>query len=190
MGKKISIDSATLMNKIFEVIEAQKLFSIGANKIKIIIHPESLVHAVVELKNGLYKFIYHKTTMLIPLANAIFNDDVDITSILKPKLNNKKIFFDSLNFKEVDKKKFPIIKLKSRINEYNSTPIIINAVNEILVDQYLKKKIAFNSFYKLISYVLKDRNYKKYAIKVPKNVNQVLLIDQWSRKTTYEKIKK
>tara|TARA_A100001015_G_scaffold228418_1_gene258109 strand:- start:293 stop:1465 length:1173 start_codon:yes stop_codon:yes gene_type:complete len=190
MGRKISIDSASLMNKLLEVIEAQKLFSIGANKIKIIIHPESLVHAVVELKNGLYKFIYHKTTMLIPLANAIFNDDVDITSILKPKLNNKKIFFDSLNFKEVDKKKFPIIKLKSRINEYNSTPIIINAVNEILVDQYLKKKIAFNSFYKLISYVLKDRNYKKYAIKVPKNVNQVLLIDQWSRKTTYEKIKK
>ena len=191
MGKKISIDSATLMNKLLEFVEAQKLFSIAENKIKIVIHPESLVHAVIELKNGIYKFIYHKTTMIIPLANAIFNDDLEITKFLKPKLNNdKKIFFKNLNFQEVNEKKFPIIKLKSRINEYNSTPIIINAINEILVDQFLKKKIAFNSFYKLILLVLKDRNYRKYAIRVPKNVNQVLLIDHWTRKTTYEKIRK
>ena len=65
-GKKISIDSATLMNKILEIIEAHKLFSIDINKIDIVIHPESLVHAIIELKNGLFKFIYHETTMIIP----------------------------------------------------------------------------------------------------------------------------
>ena len=100
-----------------------------------------------------------------------------------------KVFGTSRTPEKYNDSKFPIIKLKSRINEYNSTPIIINAVNEILVDQYLKKKIAFNSFYKLISYVLKDRNYKKYAIKVPKNINQILLIDKWSRDITNKLLK-
>ena len=190
MGKKISIDSASLMNKLLELIEAKKIFSIDEKKIQIVIHPESLIHAIVEFKNGLHKFIYHKTTMTIPLANAIFGDDININDFLKPKLNSeKKIFFKNLNFQEVDKKRYPIINLKSRINEYNSTPIIINAVNEILVDQFLKKKIPFNSFYTYILRVLNDRNYKKYAIKEPKNVNQVFQIDKWSRDTTYKKIK-
>jgi 1-deoxy-D-xylulose-5-phosphate reductoisomerase len=190
MGKKISIDSASLMNKLLELVEAQKIFSIDSKKIQIVIHPESLIHAIVEFKNGLYKFIYHKTTMTIPLANAIFGDDIDIDDFVKPKLNsNKKIFFENLNFQDVDRKRYPIINLKSRINEFNSTPIIINAVNEILVDQFLKKKIPFNSFYRYILRVLNDRNYKKYAIKEPKNVYQIFQIDKWSRETTYKKIK-
>ena len=145
MGKKISIDSATLMNKMLEKIEAQKLFSIEPNKIEIIIHPESLVHAVIELKNGLFKFIYHNTTMIIPLVNAIFDGHVDIKEFIKnedKKSNN--IVFSSLNFLKVDKKRFPIIKLLSTINKYPSTPIIVNAANEILVDQFLKSKLPFN----------------------------------------------
>ena len=189
MGKKISIDSATLMNKLLEVIEATKLFSIDLKKIDIVIHPESLVHAIVEFKNGLYKFIYHDTTMLIPLANAIFEKDLNINDYIKSKKNIKKtVFFRSLNFLKVEKKRFPIIKLKDRINEYNSTPIIINAVNEILVDQYLKEKISFNTFYKYLLKVLSDRNYKKYAIKEPKNINQIFQINDWSKKTTYKKL--
>ena len=189
MGKKISVDSASLMNKILELIEAQKLFSIESNKIEIVVHPESLIHAIIELKNGLFKFIYHETTMLIPLANAIFDDDVDINLFLKRKFRVKKnIFFKNLNFQSVDKKKFPIIKLKPRVNEYYSTPIIVNAVNEILVDQFLKKKIAFTSFYTYLLEVLDDRNYKKYAIKQSKNINQIFEIDKWSRLTTLKKI--
>ncbi len=190
MGKKISIDSATLMNKMLELIEAQKLFSIESKKIDIVIHPESLIHAIIKLKNGLYKFIYHETTMVIPLANAIFDDNLDINDFIKPKLNSKKsIFFQKLNFQKVDKKKFPIINLKSRVNEYCSTPIILNAANEILVDQYLKKKISFNSFFSYLSMVLNDRNYKKYAIKEPKNISQIFLIDKWTRDITKQKIK-
>ena len=191
MGKKISIDSATLMNKMFELIEAQKLFSIPKNKLDVVIHPESLVHAIIELQNGLYKFIYHETSMIIPLANAIFEDRLNIEDFLKFKASsNKSNIYKSLNFQKVNEKIFPIINLKNRINEYNSTPIIINAINEILVDQYLKKKLPFTSFYKLILSVLNDRNYKKYAIKEPKNIEQILQIDKWSRRSTYEKIEK
>jgi 1-deoxy-D-xylulose-5-phosphate reductoisomerase len=189
MGKKISIDSATLMNKMLEVIEANKLFSIDLKKIDIVIHPESLVHAIIEFKNGLCKFIYHETTMLIPLANAIFDKDLNIEDYLKPKTNSKSsMCFQSLNFLKVEEKRFPIIKLKSRINEHISTPIIINAANEILVDQYLKEKISFNTFYKYLLKVLNDRNYRKYAIKEPKNINQIFQVDEWSRSTVYKKI--
>ena len=189
MGKKISIDSATLMNKLFEVIEAHKIFEFDIKKFEIVIHPESLIHAIIEFKNGLYKFIYHETSMIIPLANAIFDNRVNIDEFLKPKLNSKKsIFFSKLNFLKVDKKKFPIINLKNRINEHNSSPIIINAANEILVDQYIAKKIPFTSFYKYILKVLSDRNYNKYAIKEAKNIDQILQIDQWSRRVTVKKI--
>ena len=190
MGKKISIDSATLMNKMLELIEAQKLFSISFKKLDVIIHPESLVHAIVQLKNGLFKFIYHETSMIIPLANAIFEDKLNIKDFLSfHKLSKKKIKLKNLSFQNVDKQKFPIINLKNRINEYNSSPIIINATNEIFVDQYLKKKIQFTSFYKLILCVLNDRNYKKYAIKEPQNINQIFDIDQWARNTIYKNFK-
>ena len=190
MGKKISIDSATLMNKMLELIEAQKLFSIESKKIDILIHPESLVHAVIELKNGLFKFICHETSMLVPLANAMLGENVNIYDFIKTKKNFKNSFsFNSLNFSNVDKKRFPVFKLKSRINEYVSSPIIINASNEILVDQYLKKKIGFTSFFRYLSMVVNDRNYKKNAIKEAKNIVQVLKIDEWSRATTLAKIK-
>ena len=189
MGKKISIDSATLMNKILEIIEAQKLFSISLKDIEIVIHPESLVHAIIQLKNGLYKFLYHETTMLIPLANAIFEENFDVKKLLKNNVTKKDFFFKSLSFQKVEKKRFPVIKLKSMMNDFHSTPIIINAVNEILVDQYLKKKIPFNSFYDYILSVMKDGNYKKYAIKEPKNINQILIIDEWAREVTFQKIK-
>ena len=78
MGKKITIDSSTLMNKIVELIEAQKIFEIPISKLDILIHPDSLVHAIIMFKNGLSKFIYHETSMTIPLANAIFGDNLEI----------------------------------------------------------------------------------------------------------------
>ena len=87
MGKKISVDSSTMMNKILELIEAQKLFNIPNNQLDILIHPESLVHAIVELKNGLKKFIYHETSMIVPLANALFEKDLNINDFYKNKKN-------------------------------------------------------------------------------------------------------
>ena len=127
--------------------------------------------------------------MLIPLANAIFDDDIDVTEFIETNIKkNKKIFFKNLNFKNVDEKIFPLFKLKSKIFEYPSTPIIINAANEVIVGQFLKKRIPFSSFYNLILGVLRDRNYRKYAVKEPKNLNQIYLIDKWTRSTTLKKI--
>ena len=104
--------------------------------------------------------------MLIPLANAIFEKNIKEDEYLKLNLTKKNSFlFKKLNFQNVEKKRFPMIKLKKRFNEYKSSPIIINAINEILVDQFLKKKIAFTSFYNFFLKVLNDSNYRKYAIK-------------------------
>ena len=187
MGKKISIDSATLMNKIFEFIEAQKLFNIPQKKLEIIIHPNSLVHAIAELNNGITKLIYHETSMLIPLANAIFEDKLIIKDFYK---TNIKKSFDNLIFQNVRDDIFPIIKIINKINKYPSTPIIINASNEILVDQFLRKKIPFLAIISIIMDILSDRNYKKYAIKKPKNLNQIFKIDSWAKNLTLIKIKK
>ena len=107
-----------------------------------LIHPNSLVHAILELKNGLTKFIYHKTSMIIPLANAIFDDNLDINDFYKKKKEKE---FKEFKFSKVNKKIFPIIKIKNR-NEYPSTSIIINASNEILVDQFLSKKNSIFSY--------------------------------------------
>ena len=187
MGKKISIDSATLMNKILEIIEAQKLFLIPNNKLEIIIHPNSLVHAIIELKNGLSKFLYHQTSMIIPLANAIFEENLNIEKFYKIK-NNKDNMINDLKFQKVNNTIFPIIKIKNRANEYTSTSIIINAANEILVDQFLQKKIPFLSISKIIMNILNDRNYRKYAIKNPKNIYQIKKIDSWARNLTMKKL--
>ena len=89
MGKEISVNSSTLMNKMLELVEAQKLFNIPNNKLSIIIHPESLVHAIIELNNGLIKFIYHETSMTIPIANAIFDNKIHIEDFENSKSKDK-----------------------------------------------------------------------------------------------------
>ena len=143
MGKKISIDSATLMNKVFEIVEAQKLFSIPDKKIDILIHPNSLVHAIIHLKNGLIKFLYHETSMIIPLANAIFDGNLNMDNFYKKTNYSKSVIAESLIFKKVDEKKFPLIKLKKKINQYPASALIINAANEVLVSEFLKKNTLY-----------------------------------------------
>ena len=186
MGKKITIDSSTLMNKILELIEAQKLFNIPINKLDILIHPNSLVHAIIRKKNGLTVFIYHETSMIIPLANAIFDGKLNIKEFFKT--NKKKDKLENLVFNKVDKKIFPVFNLKNRANEYPSTSIIINAANEILVELFLKKKIPFLSISKTILKILNDRNYKKYAIRKPKNIHEITSIDKWTRENIKKKL--
>jgi len=190
MGKKISIDSATLMNKVLEVIEAQKIFNISKNKIGVLIHPESLIHAFIEFKNGLTYFLYHETSMTVPIANAIFDSNIEIKKYLKKNKFNFEKNIKNMTFRKVDSKLFPSINLIKEINKYPSTSIIVNAVNEILVDQFLRKNIEFLSIYRTIKTILNDRNYIKYAIRKPHNINQITKIDQWARKLTLKKLKK
>ena len=183
MGKKISVDSSTLMNKILEYIEAQKLFNLPKEKLDILIHPESLIHAIVKFKNGLSKFIYHETSMQIPIANAIFDNKINMNTFIK---NDNTI--KNLSFKIPDSNNYPIIKILKRANEHPSTSIIINASNEVLVDHFLRKKVPFLSIPIIIKEILGDRNYKKYAIRKPKNLNQIYEINSWAKTKTLEKI--
>ena len=190
MGKKISVDSSTLMNKMFELVEAQKLFNLPKNKIDILIHPNSLVHAIVEFKNGLTQFLYHETSMIIPIANAIYDGNLNIAEYLKKEnVSFEKNKIENLVFKKVDKKIFPSISLKSKINQYPSSPIIINAANEVLVDNFLRQKIPFLRIFEIIKTIMNDRNYKKYAIRRAKNINQIHEIDHWAREKTLKKIR-
>ena len=80
MGKKISIDSATMMNKVFEIIEAKKIFNLSYDKLSILIHPKSYVHAIVKFKNGLTKLVVHDTNMKIPIANSLYASSKIINS--------------------------------------------------------------------------------------------------------------
>ena len=157
MGKKISVDSATLMNKVLEVIEAVKLFTINLNKFKIIIHPQSLVHSIIELKNGLRIFLYHEPDMRIPIANAIENKSKNLENF---NFNYKKIS-NSLTFLTIDKTKFPVEEILKKININNSSPILINAANEIIVDQFLRKKIKFLEIFKYLKLFLNTLEYIK-----------------------------
>jgi len=182
MGKKISIDSATLMNKIFEVVEASKLFSISLNKIEILIHPQSLVHAIIKYKNGLSTLLYFEPDMTIPICNAISDQGLDIKNYLNTKTKkNNLIIKQKLEFFKVDKNKFPAIKLKPILSKFNSLPIVVNAGNEIFVDQFLKKKISFYSIIYNLFKLLKDPKIRKYAIKKSTNLNSIISIDKWAR---------
>ncbi len=177
MGKKISVDSSTLMNKILELMEALKIFPFDIKKYQIIIHPQSLVHAIIRFKSGITKLLYHEPDMTVPISNAIFDSNFDIDNFIKKKNKIK-----NLEFFEPDEIRFPALKLIPKLNKYISTPIIINAVNEILVDQFLKKKIRFTSIFRYLFLVLKDKNYRKYAIQRPNKLKTIYTIDNWARK--------
>ena len=184
MGKKVTIDSSTLMNKILEYIEAQKLFKLPKEKLDILIHPESLVHAVIKFKNGLTKFIYHDTSMIVPISNAIFEKNLQIKEFIKTKNS-----FQNLTFKEPDIKNFPIIKIINKVNEYPSTSIIVNAANEVLVEHFLRKKVPFLGIPVIIHKILGDRNYRKYAIRIPVDLKVIDKINSWAKIKTIEIIK-
>ena len=190
MGAKISVDSATLMNKISELIEAIKIFPYSYEKYEIIIHPQSLIHAIIKFKNGLTKLLYHEPDMKIPIANAIFDNRINFDEIMSLKSTKKNTGIQNLDFFSVDEKKFPAIKLLNKITAHESTPIIINGANEIFVDYFLRSKINFGSIYNYLSLVLKDKNYIKYARMKCNNLKQIHIIDSWSRERAVNLISK
>jgi len=181
MGKKISIDSANLMNKVFEVIEAYKLFDFDKSKYKIIIHPQSYVHSIIRFKNGLIKMILYNTDMKIPISNLLYKNKNNI-------YNKSRIDVDALNklsFHKVNSKKFPSVKLIDKcLNLGFSTPIIVNASNEVLVSQFLKGKIGFLDIVSTINKILKDKDFKFYAKRKPKSLKDIKTTDNWARLKT------
>tara|TARA_B100000513_G_scaffold19178_1_gene7564 strand:- start:29 stop:577 length:549 start_codon:yes stop_codon:yes gene_type:complete len=177
------------MNKILELIEAHRLFSFNPIKYEIIIHPQSLIHAIVIFKNGQSKFLYHETDMKIPISNAIYNNRVDINKIIKTRKNFIKNL-RNIKFENVDKKRFPIVTLAKEKYLSKSGPIILNASNEILVNSFIKNKIPYNGIFETLKRVFKDRDFNKYAVKKVPNIDEIYRIDNWARNKTLEIISK
>ena len=183
MGKKISVDSANLMNKVLEIIEASKIFDFSSKKYKIIIHPQSYVHSIIRFKNGLIKMVLYNSDMKIPISNILYNG---INNFPKIKDINIKTL-NNLNFELVDKKKFPSVKLVDKcLNSGPSTPTIINASNEVLVSRFLKGKIPFLDIVTTINKIFKDKDFKKYARKKPETIHMIKSIDNWARLKTID----
>ena len=189
MGKKISVDSATLMNKVLELTEALKLFPFDANKYEIIIHPQSLIHAIVKFKNGTTYFLYHLPDMKIPISNALFDGKFNYVKYFKNKKKNN--FSDqTLEFFPVDKNKFPTLRLIPKMNTSESSPIIINAANEIFVDEFLKNNIRFNDISDYLNLVLRHKNYIKTSKMSSNSIKNIYKIDSLGREFARKIIKK
>ena len=181
MGKKISIDSATLVNKLFEVIEAQRLFNIDIKKISIKIHPQSYIHSIIKFKDGLIKISAHEPDMTIPIANSL---DKKINYISKGKIDFN--ILNNLNFTNVDKKKFPVIKILDKYpNHCSLYDTALVSINDELVNLFLDKKISFEDVFKNLIYILNLSSIKKLKKKVPKNFKEISKINDIVRlKTT------
>lgn len=181
MGKKISIDSSTLMNKVFELLEAKKIFNLDKSKFEIIIQPTSYVHAIVEFKNGVTKFLTHPTSMQIPIFNTLYKNDNHNFKFEKIDFNK----LNKLNFQSINFKKFPIHKILSHIPENDSffETVLISA-NDTLVDLFLKRKITFYDIYKKLNTILKHKEFSKFKSIKPINVRQIMDISNKVRLKT------
>ena len=176
MGKKITIDSATMMNKVFEVIEAKKIFNIDIKKIKILIHPSSYIHSVVKFRNGIIKILAHDTNMMIPIGNAIFDNY---------KYQKKSNYFNihRINNSRLSKpniSQFPVLKFLDKIDNNDSIlEIILIAANDELVNYYLQKKIKYSDIFYLLNKMIKKpeiifKSKNKYI--TLKEINEIVKI--------------
>ena len=181
MGKKISIDSATLMNKVFEVIEAVKIFNVDLNKFKILIHPKSYIHAIVKLNNGLIKIVAHETDMKIPIFNSIY--DSYSKSYKSKKININ--LLNNLNFNKVDSKKFPLIRVLNDISNKNTLfETLLVSINDELVDQFLKKQIKFEDISRKLKQIINHKIFSKYRSKRVNNLGQIEKLNEFVRLKT------
>ena len=181
MGQKITIDSATLMNKGLEIIEAMNLFNVNYKQIEVFIHPQSIMHSAVEFVDGNIIAQLGATDMKLPIQYSLFYPErkqlpfnlfCDLLSIKK------------LEFEEPDLKKFPCLNLAYEVAEKGmSYPIVLNAANEIAVDLFLKDKITFGDIEKIISKAIENHNST-----LPNSLDEILELDRETRKRVMEYI--
>ena len=170
MGKKITIDSATLMNKVFEVIEAKKIFETSYNKIEILIHPKSYVHAIINFKNGLTKILLHDTTMEIPIFNSL---NLNTNKVFKSNSLDFKIL-NNLNFTSVNYKKFPLVNVLALMPDINSLyETVLVSTNDTLVKLFLEKKISLLDISKHLIKIIELKEFQKYKNLRPMNIRQI-----------------
>ena len=174
MGKKISIDSATMMNKVFEIIEAKKIFDIPYKRLSIIIHPKSYVHAILKFKNGLTKIIVHDTNMKIPIYNSLYASN----RIINSKRLNLNILND-LNFQDIDLKRFPITKILDKLPEKSSLfETVLVSINDILVKLFLVNRIKFTDIFKKMNIMLELNEFKKFKKLKVKKIGDILNLNK------------
>ena len=178
MGKKISVDSSTMMNKIFEIIEAKKIFNIKYNQLSILIHPDSYIHAIVEFKNRMISIIAHDTTMDIPIHNTLLENNKTYFSKKAYNLDLNKL--NNLTLKNIQLKKFPVIKiLKLLPNKSSLFETALVSANDNLVQLYLKNKIKYHHISTQLFKIINLKEIKLLKNKIPKNVNEILKINNY-----------
>ena len=181
MGNKISVDSATLINKVFEVIEAQRIFNIDLNKFKIFIHPSSYVHSIIKFNNGLTKILVHDTNMKIPIFNSIY--DKSIKKIKTKKLDM--LILNNLKFTKPDIKRFPSLKiLKMITKKITLFETVLVSANDQLVDLFLEGKINFLDITIFLKKILRMKIFLKYKKRSPKNYNELINLSNYVRLKT------
>jgi 1-deoxy-D-xylulose-5-phosphate reductoisomerase len=173
MGKKVTIDSATLMNKGLEVIEAHHLFGVNIDRIEVVIHPQAIVHSLVEFVDGTILAHLGTPDMRLPIQYALTYPE-RLPSPLK-RLDLVKI--KKLTFQKPDTRKFSCLKLAYEAARIGGTaPAVLNAANEVAVSLFLKKKSGFMEIPEIIEKVLKRHK----PIKNP-TLNEILKADAWAR---------
>jgi len=183
MGKKISIDSATMMNKVFEVIEAKNIFNILYKNIEVLVHRDSYIHAILHFYNGMIKIIAHDTTMKIPILNSIYLDEN--SKKFKNNLKNNTIDINKLNklnFLKPNLKKFPSLNILKFLKEKNSLyETVIVSINDALVEMYLNKRIKFNDISKLLLKFLKNPAFASFKKKKAKSIYDIINLNKFVR---------
>ena len=176
MGKKISIDSATMMNKVFEIIEAKKIFNLKYTKLEMIIHTQSYIHALVKFSSGITKILIHDTNMTIPIFNSLYPKfDKKIKS---NKLNLS--ILNNLNLKKVDHRKFPVTQIIKNLPNIDSLfETVIVSANDALVNLFLNKKIKFNDISKVLLKIINTSEFVKYKRIKPKNVSEIIKLTNY-----------
>ncbi len=181
MGKKISIDSATLMNKVFEVIEAQRIFKININKFEILIHPSSYIHSIIKFNNGQIKILAHETDMKIPIFNSIYQH-----GLKKIKTKNINInLLNNLKLMKINSYKYPSTKILNKISNINSLfETVLISSNDELVELYIQNKIKFLQINKILLKVLNIKKYSNLVKKKPKKISDIINLSQEVRLKT------
>ncbi|MBI4387861.1 MAG: 1-deoxy-D-xylulose-5-phosphate reductoisomerase [Candidatus Omnitrophica bacterium] len=173
MGPKITIDSATLMNKGLEVIEASNLFGVPADRVDVVIHPEAIIHALIEFVDGSHLAQLGITDMRLPIQYALSYPSRFVNSI--PSLELTKL--ESIRFYKPDRKRFPCLTLGYEAKRIGGTmPAVLNAANEVAVQKFMDGKIKFTQIYETIS-----KSMRKHKSSHNPSLSDVLEADRWAR---------
>ena len=178
MGKKITVDSSTMINKVFEIIEAKNIFNVDLKKLSILIHPKSYLHAVIVFNNGMIKLVAHDTTMEIPIFNSLYVNKANFFK--KTNLNIKNL--NNLNLSQVDIKKFNSIKLLKLIpNKISLFETVLVSANDHLVRSYLKKQINYQNLIDKLNKILNLNEFINLKKVSPKKITDIINLDEYVR---------